>query len=66
MSQPLYWLVFCFNLTQAGVTTEKGASVEEMRCSCKAFFQLVIKWGGSIVVGAMPGLVTLGSTIVQA
>jgi hypothetical protein len=26
----LYWLVLCVNLTQAGVITEKGASVEEM------------------------------------
>jgi hypothetical protein len=26
----LYWLVLCVNLTQAGVTTEKGASVGEM------------------------------------
>ena len=26
----LYWLVLCINLTQAGVITEKGASLEEM------------------------------------
>jgi hypothetical protein len=26
----LYWLVMCVNLTQAGVITEKGASLEEM------------------------------------
>jgi hypothetical protein len=26
----LSWLVFCVNLTQAGVITEKGASCEEM------------------------------------
>jgi hypothetical protein len=26
----LYWLLFCVNLTQAGVITEKGASLEEM------------------------------------
>jgi len=25
----LYWLVLCVNLTQAGVITEKGASLEE-------------------------------------
>jgi hypothetical protein len=25
-----YWLVLCVNLTQAGVITEKGASLEEM------------------------------------
>jgi hypothetical protein len=28
-----------------------------MRSSCKAFFELVIKVGGSIVSGANPGLV---------
>jgi hypothetical protein len=27
---PLYCLVLCVNLTQAGVITEKGTSVEEM------------------------------------
>jgi hypothetical protein len=26
----LYWLVLCVNLTEAGVLTEKGASLEEM------------------------------------
>jgi hypothetical protein len=26
----VYWLVLCVNLTQAGVTTEKGVSVREM------------------------------------
>jgi hypothetical protein len=26
----LYWLVMCVNLTQAGVITGKGASVEKM------------------------------------
>jgi hypothetical protein len=26
----VYWLVLCVNLTQAGVITEKGASVGEM------------------------------------
>jgi hypothetical protein len=26
----LYWLALCVNLTQAGVITEKGASLEEM------------------------------------
>ena len=26
----LYWLVLCINLTQAGVITKKGASLEEM------------------------------------
>jgi hypothetical protein len=32
-----------------------------MRSSCKAFSQLVIKGGGLIVGGAIPGLVVLGS-----
>jgi hypothetical protein len=26
----LYWLVLCVNLTQAGVITEKGASIGEV------------------------------------
>jgi hypothetical protein len=29
-SHLLYWLVLCINLTQAGVITEKGASVGEV------------------------------------
>jgi hypothetical protein len=32
-----------------------------MRSNCKAFSQLVIKWEGALVVGAIPGLVVLGS-----
>jgi hypothetical protein len=32
-----------------------------MRSSCNAFSQLVIKRGGLIVGGAIPGLVVLGS-----
>ena len=32
-----------------------------MRSSCKAFSQLVIKQGGPIVGGAIPGLVVLDS-----
>jgi hypothetical protein len=32
-----------------------------MRSSCGAFSQLVIKGGGPIVGGAIPGLVVLGS-----
>ena len=31
-----------------------------MRSSCKAFSQLVVKGGGPIVGGAIPGLVVLG------
>jgi hypothetical protein len=30
MTNWVYWLVLCVNLTQAGVITEKGASGEEM------------------------------------
>jgi hypothetical protein len=54
--QGLSWLVLCINLTQAGVITEKGASLEEMllRYSCKAFSQLVIKGEGPLRV--MPSL----------
>jgi hypothetical protein len=26
----VYWLVLCVNLTQAGIITEKGASLEKM------------------------------------
>jgi hypothetical protein len=37
-----------------------------MRSSCKAFSQLVIKQGGSIEGGAIPGLVVLGSIRKQA
>jgi hypothetical protein len=37
-----------------------------MRCSCGAFSQLVIKEGGPIVGGAIPGLVVLGSIRKQA
>jgi hypothetical protein len=32
-----------------------------MRSSCGAFSQLVIKWGGPLVGGTIPGLVVLGS-----
>jgi hypothetical protein len=56
-------------LTQAGVITEKGASLEKnasMRSSCKAFSQLVIKRGGLRVGDAIPGLVVLGSIRKQA
>ena len=37
-----------------------------MRSNCGAFSQLVIKWRGSIVGGAIPGLVVLGSIRKQA
>ena len=37
-----------------------------MRSSCKAFSQLVIKKGGPILGGAIPGLLVLGSVRKQA
>ena len=37
-----------------------------MRSSCKAFSQLVIKGGGPLVGGAIPGLVVLSSIRKQA
>ena len=37
-----------------------------MRSPCKAFSQLVIKRGGPLVGGAIPGLVVLGSIRNQA
>ena len=37
-----------------------------MRPSCKAFSQLVIKWGGPMVGGAIPGPVVLCSIREQA
>ena len=59
----MYWLVLYVNLTQAGVITEKGASVGEMPprdpADLVAFSQLVIKRGGPIVDGATSGLVVL-------
>jgi hypothetical protein len=32
-----------------------------MRSNCKAFSQLVIKWGGPLLGGTISGLVVLGS-----
>jgi hypothetical protein len=46
----------CVDLIQAGVITEKGAAIEEMRSSCKAFSQLVIKWGGLSPLWVVPSL----------
>ena len=37
-----------------------------MRSSCQAFSQLMIKQGGTLVGGAIPGLVVLGSIRKQA
>jgi hypothetical protein len=56
----VYWLVLC-QLDTAGVITEKGDSVEEMRSSCKAFSQLAIKGKRLLVGGTISGLVVLGS-----
>jgi hypothetical protein len=50
----MYWLVLC-QLDTAGVTTEKGASVEEMPPSS----QLVIKGERPLVGGTISGLVVL-------
>ena len=65
----LYWLVLCVNLTQAGVITEKVASVGEsasMRSSCGAISQLGIMLGEPLVGGTISGLVVLGSIREQA
>ena len=37
-----------------------------MRSSCKAFSQLVVKWGGPLVGCSIPGLIVLGSIREQA
>jgi hypothetical protein len=37
-----------------------------MRSSCQAFSQLMIKQGGTLVGGAIPGLVAFGSISKQA
>jgi hypothetical protein len=60
-----YWLGLCINLTQAGVVTEKGASVEEMSpwIQLWGIFSIGDKGGGwTIVGGTIPGLVVLGSS----
>jgi hypothetical protein len=65
------WLVFCVNLIQAGVITEKGSSFEgnaSMGSSYKAFSQLMIKREGPrpLWVVPSPGLLALGSIRKQA
>jgi hypothetical protein len=65
----LYWLVLCINLAQAGVITEKGASVGEMPPqdpAARHFSQLVIKRERLLVGGTISGLVVLGSIREQA
>ena len=53
----MYWLVLCVNLTQAGVFTEKGASLEEMLPGDPAVMQLVVNEEELVVSGAISGLV---------
>ena len=52
----LYWLVLYVNFL----------SWTSIRSSCGAFSQLVMKGGGPIVGGAIPGLVVLSSIREQA
>jgi hypothetical protein len=64
----LYWLVLC-QLDTAGVTTEKGASFEEMPPrdpAVRHFSQLVIKGERPLVGGTISGLVVLDSIREQA
>ena len=64
----MYWLVLCQLDTGWRYHRERSFSWgnASMRSSCKALSQLVIKWGGPIVGGAIPGLVVLGSLREQA
>jgi hypothetical protein len=55
----MYWMVLCVNLTQAGVITEKGASVggsTSTRFICGVFSQLVIKGERPLVGATISGL----------
>ena len=64
-AQWVYSLVLC-QLDTAGVITEKGPSVEEMRSNCKAFSQLVvIKGGRPLVGGTISGLALFSSDFVN-
>jgi len=63
LSSIVYCLVFCVNLTQAGVITEKGAFLEEMPSwdpAVKHFFQLVIKVGRAYCRWCWPWAGSLG------
>jgi hypothetical protein len=65
----MYWLVLCVNLAQAGVIIRERSfswGNASIRSRCGAFSQLVIKRGGPLVGGAIPGLVVLGSIREQA
>jgi hypothetical protein len=57
----LYWLVLCQFDTGWSYHRERSFSWgnASMRSNCKAFSQLVIKKGGSLVGGAIPGQVVL-------
>jgi hypothetical protein len=64
----LYWLVLCQLDTSWSYHRERSFSWgnASMRSSCGAFSQLVIKSGGSLVGGAISGLVVLDSIREQA
>jgi hypothetical protein len=57
----LYWLVLCQLDIGWGYRRERNFSWgnASMRSNCKACSQLVIKWGGPLVGGAISGLVVL-------
>jgi hypothetical protein len=64
----MYWLVLCQLDTGWSYHRERSFSwaSASMRSSCEAFSQLVIKWEGPLVGGAISGLVVLGSIRKQA
>ena len=63
-----YWLVLCQLDTSWSYHRKRSFSWgnASMRSNCKAFSQLVIKGCGPLVVGAISGLVVLGSIREQA
>ena len=60
---PREWILG-FTVCQADST--RVCVSASMRITFGAFSQLMIKWGGSIVGGAIPCLVVLGSIIKEA
>jgi hypothetical protein len=62
----LYWLVLT-SQRDTGWSYHRERSFSwgsaSMRSSCKAFSQLVIKWGGPLVGGTISGLVVLESRL---
>ena len=66
----LYWLVLCVCQLDPGWGYHRERSFSwgnaSMKSSCGAFSQLVIKSGGPIAGGAIPGLVVLASIREQA